>query len=77
MKKFSSLDSFKEALSVDKILQDQLGDLNNRDTFDPDNGIAMIHKSNLMPYLEKFMCKDEEELSNFLYYKKGIFLKII
>ena len=75
MGKTFTLDSFKETVKADKSFQEQLS--GNIDTFDPDNGIAIIHKSNIMQYLEKFMCKDEAELSNFLYYKKGIFLKVI
>jgi len=75
MTKTFTFDSFKEAVKADNSLQEQItGDV---DTFDPDNGIAIIHKNNLMRYLEKFMCKDEGDLSNFLYYKKGIFLKVI
>lgn len=69
MKKLLSFEELKETLNVDKELL--------QDTFDPDNGIAVIHKKNLNKYLEEFMCKNEEDLSNFLYYRKGIFLKVI
>lgn len=69
MKKLLSFEELKETLNVDKELF--------QDTFDPDNGIAVIHKKNLNKYLEEFMCKNEEDLSNFLYYRKGIFLKVI
>ena len=69
MKKLLSFEELKETLNVDK---EPL-----QDTFDPDNGVAVIHKKNLNKYLEEFMCKNEEDLSNFLYYRKGIFLKVI
>lgn len=85
MPKTFSLDSFKEAINIDKNFKDSIlenigADMDKHagaDTFDPDNGVAIIHEKNLMAYLEKFMCKNKEELSDFLYYKKGIFLKII
>ena len=67
-----SFESFKEA-----ILEDSNGELLNLDTFDPDNGIAIIHESNLNKYLEEFMCKDQTDLQNYLYYHKGIFLRVI
>ena len=74
MKTFS-LESFKDAINVDKALKDKIvGDI---DTFDEENGIAVVHQGNLSKYLEKFMCKDQDELSDYLYYYKGIFLKVI
>lgn len=79
MEKFS-FDSFKESVKTNSILKDIGDNMDsnaNKDMFYPDSGIAIIHERNLMKYLEKFMCKNQEELSDFLYYKKGIFLKVI
>ena len=74
MAKGFSLEAFKEAIANDKVkvLIDT-----EKDSFSPEDGVAIIYRKNLNKYLEKFMCKNEEELSDFLYYKKGIFLKVI
>lgn len=82
MAKGFSLAEFKEAIKEDKIkILDDIGnDMDKRaeeDKFYPETGVAIIHEKNLMKYLEKFMCKNQDELSDFLYYKKGIFLKVI
>jgi len=73
-KKFS-LDSFKEALIVDKALKKSLS--NEADLFDEENGYAVVHKANVSKYLEKYACKDQQDLEDYLYYYKGIFLKIV
>ena len=75
MKKTFSLDSFKEALSVDVDFKSSLA--GESDVFDEENGVAVVHENNISKYLEKYMCKDQEELSDFLYYHHGIFLKIV
>lgn len=75
MAKVFSLAEFKEAVKEDRVKI--VDETNEKDMFYPDNGIAVIHEKNLMKYLEKFMCKNQDELSDFLYYKKGIFLKVI
>ena len=49
----------------------------SRDIFDPEHGIMTIHKDNLMKYLEKYLCKDKEELSDTLYYRYGIYIRFI
>ena len=73
-KKFS-LESFKEAISVDDNLKQSLS--NEVDVFDEGNGVAIIHKNNISKYLEKYLCKNQEDLEDYLYYHKGIFLKVI
>lgn len=75
MAKKYTLDSFKDAINVDVQLKESIS--NESDVFDMDNGVAIVHQSNLMKYLEKFMCKNSEELQDYLYYNKGIFLKIV
>ena len=86
MGKFT-LDSFKNAVKTDTVFKNSI--INKTDTadmfmpdtgsdlFDLDNGVAIIHERNLAKYLEKYMCKDQDELSDYLYYNKGIFLKVI
>ena len=49
----------------------------SKDIIDKEHGIMIIHEENLMKYLEEYVCKDEEDLCNFLYYHNGIFVKII
>ena len=73
-KKFT-LDSFKEAINIDSGLKSSL--LNETDVFDEENGVALVHQNNITKYLERYMCKTEEELQDYLYYNKGIFLKVI
>ena len=75
MGKTFTLDSFKEAIRVDTALKESLS--NDADIFDEENGVAVVHQGNIMKYLEEFMCKDQEELQDYLYYNKGIFLKVI
>ena len=86
MGKFT-LDSFKNAVKTDTAFKNSIinrtdeGNMFSSDTgtdlFDLDNGVAIIHERNLIKYLEKYMCRDQDELSDYLYYNKGIFLKVI
>lgn len=48
-----------------------------KDDFNEDNGTALIYSENLNKYLEKYMCKNAEDLEDTLYYQYGIFCKII
>ena len=47
------------------------------DIIDYDNGTMTIYSENLQKYLEKYCCKNENDLSDTLWYGYGIFLKII
>ena len=47
------------------------------DVFDMDNGTAVIRRGNLGKYLEKYSCKDEEDLSDTLWYNYGMFVRIV
>lgn len=47
------------------------------DQIDIKNGHMTIHKSNINKYLEKYMCKNEDDLSDTLYYNLGVWVKII
>lgn len=40
-------------------------------------GIMKIHAENLNKYLEKYACKDLQDLQDTLYYRCGIFVKLI
>lgn len=60
-----------------------LSDLGNidfgfrNDVFDMDNGTAVIQRRNLGKYLEKYACRDEEDLSDTLWYNYGMFVRIV
>lgn len=49
----------------------------SRDTIDIEHGVMIIHEDNLMKYLEKYLCKDEDELSDTLYYRYGVYVRIL
>lgn len=68
MKKYT-LEDFKNFIKTERT--------KTRDIIDVKNGKMIIHKSNVNKYLEKYMCKSEEDLSDTLYYSLGIWVKII
>jgi hypothetical protein len=70
-----SLDGFKEALRTDIDLKSSLA--GTSDTFDFDNGNAIIHRENINRYLEKYMCKSEQDLEDTLWYSYGVYVKIV
>lgn len=70
-----SLDAFKDALKNNAAMVD--GILGTSDTIDFDNGSAIIHRSHINAYLEKYLCKSEEDLEDTLWYNYGVFVKII
>jgi hypothetical protein len=74
MKTFS-LDSFKDAVKRDNSFAESI--VGKSDSIDYDNGSAIIHRCNLSKYLEKYLCKDEDDLSNTLWYSYGIFVHVV
>ena len=75
MKQKFTLDSFKDALAENLDLRDSLA--GTSDIIDFDNGTGLIHKENINRYLEKYSCKNAEELSDALWYGYGVFVKIV
>lgn len=69
-----TLEEFK-SLAKDKDFKERITTPN--DIIDLDNGTMVIHRANLNKYLEKYICKDEDDLSDTLYYSYGIYLTII
>jgi hypothetical protein len=69
-----TLEEFK-TLAKDKEFKEKITTPN--DIIDLDNGTMIIHRANLNKYLEKYICKDEDDLSDTLYYSYGIYLTII
>ena len=47
------------------------------DIINSERGIMKIHAENLNKYLEKYACKDLQDLQDTLYYRCGIFVKLI
>lgn len=70
-----TLDDFKTLMSNDISLREKVGNVN--DSIDIDNGSMIIHKCNLNKYLERYMCKDEDDLKDTLWYNRGIYVKIL
>ena len=51
--------------------------VSDEDIIDIPNGRMTIHRANLNKYLEKYICKNEDDLSDTLYYQHGVYLTII
>lgn len=51
--------------------------INRSDSIDFDNGSMTIYAENLNKYLEKYSCKDAEDLENTLWFSYGVYLKIV
>ena len=47
------------------------------DLIDLDNGVMRIYSENINKYLEKYACKDAEDLEDTLYYSYGIYCEVI
>lgn len=74
MRECAVLSSFSQLSSI----RDRIGRENHSggDTIDFDNGTMTIQKRNLNKYLEKYACKDEDDLKDTLWYNYGIFVRI-
>ena len=70
-----TLDGFKSLLANDKEFVDNL--VSSSDIIDVEGGNMIIHRSNINKYLEQYMCKSEEDLSDTLWYSYGMFVKVI
>ena len=42
-----------------------------------DNGTMIIHRENISKYLERYMCKDEDDLQDTMWYYYGVFVKVV
>lgn len=69
-----SLDAFKDLVKEDKEFKRSF---KRNDFIDYANGIGTIYRENLMSELEKFECKNEEELLDSLWYTHGVFAKVV
>lgn len=74
-KKVFSLDSFKDMVSSNSDFKEEI--IGKQDLIDLDNGVMRIYAENLNKYLEKYACKNAEDLENTLYYSYGIYCTVI
>ena len=70
-----TLDEFKETIKTNKSVADNI--YRRTDIIDMDNGTMLIYAENINKYLEKYACKDAEDLSNTLWYSYGVYVKIV
>ena len=70
-----SLDAFKSMISSNNEFKNSL--ISKNDIIDWDNGTMVIYSENINKYLEKYACKNAEDLVDTLWYSYGMFVKII
>ena len=70
-----TLDAFKSMVSSSNEFKNSL--IGTNDIIDCDNGTMMIYSENINKYLEKYACKNAEDLVDTLWYSYGIFVKIV
>lgn len=70
-----TLDAFKSMVSLNNDFKNSL--IGKNDIIDWDNGTMMIYSENINKYLEKYACKNAEDLVDTLWYSYGIFVKIV
>lgn len=69
------LESFKNLVLTSDDFKEKL--IGRNDMIDLDNGVMRIYSENVNKYLEKYACKDVEDLEDVLYYSYGIFCTVI
>lgn len=69
MGKSLSLDEFKNLMKNNNPLK--------LDTIDMEHGKMTIHKCNINKYLEKYACRDEQDLSDTMWYSYGCLVNVI
>ena len=70
-----TFDAFKDLVANDVSLREKI--TNTNDIIDMDNGTMVIHRQNISKYLERYMCKDEDDLQDTMWYSYGVFVKVI
>lgn len=70
-----NLDEFKQLVASNPNFLEI--DESSEDCVDFEHGLATIHRINLNKYLEKYACMSEDDLEDTLYYRYGVFAKII
>ena len=70
-----TFDAFKDLVANDVSLREKI--TNTNDIIDMDNGTMVIYRQNISKYLERYMCKDEDDLQDTMWYSYGVFVKVI
>lgn len=65
-----------KSLSLDEF-KNYIKETSKKDDVDIKNGRMTIHRCNISKYLEKYMCRNEEDLDNTLYRSYGVWLNIV
>ena len=52
-------------------------DKSDEDRVDFEHGTATIHRANLNKYFEEYACRSEDDLEDTLYYRYGVYAKIV
>lgn len=73
-KKTMNLDEFKELMTNEKEEKDRI--IGRCDLIDLDNGVMRIYYEHLDKYLEKYCCKDAQDLQDTLWYSYGVYCQI-
>lgn len=74
-KKSMTLDAFKQMVSEKKEFAD--GIIGRVDMVDLDNGVMRIYSEHVNRYLEKYACRDAEDLVDTMWYSYGVFCQVI
>lgn len=70
-----SLDAFKNMVSTNEEFKTHI--IGRHDIIDLEHGIMRICSENINKYLEKYACKNLEDLENTLYYNYGVYCTVI
>ena len=70
-----TLEGFKDLIITNNDFKSEI--IGRNDLIDLDNGVMRICSENINKYLEKYACKDIEDLENTLYYCYGIYCTVI
>jgi hypothetical protein len=70
-----TFDDFKTLMQTDTAAKERVS--GTSDIIDFDNGSMIIHRYNINKYLERYMCKDEDDLKDTMWYNHGVYVKIL
>lgn len=74
-KKTMSLDAFKTLVKTNEDFKDAI--VGRNDFIDLDNGVMRIYSEHINKYLEKYACKNADELQDALWYGYGVYCQVI
>jgi hypothetical protein len=74
MTKFN-FEEFREKFNTDEVFRESITPRPS-EVIDLDHGYLSIARENLSKYLERYMCKDEIDLQDTLWYNYGVYVRI-